>query len=30
MTTGECVVPAPCSVLVALAQHYEIPTGGRQ
>jgi hypothetical protein len=30
MTTGECVVPAPCSVLVALAQHYEIPVGGRR
>lgn len=29
MSTGECVVPAPCSVLVALAQHYEIPVGGR-
>lgn len=28
MTTGECVVAAPCSVLVALAQHYELPLGG--
>jgi len=30
LTTGECVVPVPCSVLVALANHYEIPAGGRQ
>ncbi|WP_235683213.1 hypothetical protein [Mycolicibacterium fluoranthenivorans] len=30
LSTGECVVPAPCSVLVALARHYEIPVGGRR
>jgi hypothetical protein len=30
LSTGECVVPAPCSVLVALARHYEIPIGGRE
>lgn len=30
LNTGECVVPAPCSVLVALARHYDIPIGGRQ
>jgi hypothetical protein len=30
MSTAECVVPAPCSVLVALARHYEIPVGGRE
>ena len=30
MSTGECVVSAPCSVLVALARHYEIPVGGRE
>lgn len=28
MTTGECVVSAPCSVLVSLAQHYELSLDG--
>jgi hypothetical protein len=28
MTTGECMVSAPCSVLVALAQHYELALDG--
>lgn len=26
--TGECVVAAPCSVLVALARHYDLPMHG--
>lgn len=28
MTTGECVVRAPCSVLIALAHHYGVFAGG--
>lgn len=28
MTTGECVVAAPCSVLAALAHHYELAPNG--
>ena len=30
VTTGECVVAAPCSVLPALAEHYGIPLTGRE
>ena len=32
VTTGECVVAAPCSALIALADHYGIPVtvGGRR
>lgn len=25
MTTGECVVAAPCAVLLTVAEHYELP-----
>jgi len=28
VTTGECVVAAPCSVLTALGEHYGIPLTG--
>ena len=30
LTTGECVVAAPCSVLTALAEHYGIPLRSRE